>query len=276
MRFSETPAGPAGLAGLHKRGNPAQRPAVFLHGAGANALAWTTILEAFGDRSLFLLDLPGHGRSPLPETWDLETTAQSVSQLVASVFPNDPILWVGHSWGGKLAGVIAAQTPEIAAGLVLLDPSPSSAVPINIEEFVDVIWSEELSSRASESEAISAAQALPQWAPGGTEAAKAIARGVAANENGNWSLRPGRQALVDLATAVLHQDATDLLSRAANNSELPTLLVLAEESLPWQEVTNKKLYARASHSVIPGNHWVHRARHAAVCEEVRRWLHLLR
>jgi len=244
-------------------------PVALLHGAGGNALALRTIAAAFGDRPLLLLDMPGHGLSQAPTNWDLDVTAALVASAAKRFLGDAPAIWGGHSWGGKVAGLVAAKSPAACRGLVLVDPSPSAAVPIDIATFVDSTWGSEMEARASAEEALLAAASQRHWQPWDSESEEAARHGISAKADGSWSLAPTRDQLLTLCAAVLHVDAGEALAAART---VPTLLLVAEESLPWQQVTNGLVYAEAARAVIPGHHWIHHCNRETVRSAIADWL----
>jgi len=258
----------SGLAAFECSGSADQPPVILLHGAGGNALTWTAIAPAFAGRRMLLLDMPAHGNSASPSRWDLTATAATITRAVHPWLGDTPAIWGGHSWGGKVAGLIAASAPSRCHGLVLVDPSPSAAVPIDVAEFVDDTWSVEMQPFASPEAAAEAARSLRHWQPW-DDAAQAAFRHGLARTDGSWSLRPTREELVALATATLHFDAGEILSKA---STVPTLLLVAEESSAWQGITNMLVYANATQQVIAGNHWIHQCSREAVMAAVSGWL----
>jgi lipase len=64
-------------------------------------------------------DLLGHGRSGWEPPWSVEA---HLGRLVEAV-PDGPAVWVGHSFGGRLAAELAAREPSRVERLVLLDPA---------------------------------------------------------------------------------------------------------------------------------------------------------
>lgn len=245
---------------------------VLLHGAGANALTWTPIAEAFGDRRVVLVDMPGHGLSAADGDWNLDATAARVADAIRRLLPGERPLWGGHSWGGKVAGLVVADDATAAGGLLLVDPSPSSALPIDVEDFVDSTWGDEMKPHATPADAARVACTLRHWQPWNDDSAAAFRHGLARRADGTWSLGPTRDQLVALATATLHVDATERL--AAADAAVPTLLLIAASSQAWQEVTNAAVFSRATQVVVAGDHWLHLGSRDAVIASIRAWLAL--
>lgn len=257
------------LFAFERAGSSHLAPVVLLHGAGGSARTWTSIAPAFADRRMLLVDMPAHGRSDTPSQWGLVETAGSIARAVGGWLGDARAIWGGHSWGGKVAGLVAASDPSRCCGLVLVDPSPSAAVPIDVADFVDDTWGVEMRPYSSPQAAAQAASTLRHWQPWDDQTQSAFRHGLTQRSDGSWSLRPAREDLVALATATLHFDAGEMLARAA---AVPTLLLVAEESSAWQGVTNMLVYAAATQVVIAGNHWIHQCNREAVTAAVSGWL----
>lgn len=94
---------------------------VFLHGwarRGGDFAACATELAARGVASV-ALDLPGFGSSPDPT---FAGGARHYATLVAPALEemsSDPLVLVGHSFGGRVATVLAADHPALVRALVL-------------------------------------------------------------------------------------------------------------------------------------------------------------
>ena len=105
---------------------------VWLHGwrrSSADFSLAANLLARDGIASV-ALDLPGFGASPLPpEAGGAELYAAVVARALDDLSPG-PLVLVGHSFGGRVATVIAATHPERVAALVLTGVplvAPSSA-----------------------------------------------------------------------------------------------------------------------------------------------------
>lgn len=101
--------GPIVMTGIERRGYGT--PIVLLHGAGGNALCFKPMLSALGTRPVIALDMPGHGGSTDAPSWEMEPLAELVYSMSRRLV-KERAIWGGHSWGGKLAAMIAAMHPE--------------------------------------------------------------------------------------------------------------------------------------------------------------------
>ena len=113
------------LAGLaaHSQGRTDTRaPLVFLHGLTYDRRHWQPVLDELAvldpDRRIVTLDLPGHGGSPVPDSYRFEAVVATIRQAVNEAELEAPVL-VGHSLGAVLATGYAAAHP--ARGVVNLD-----------------------------------------------------------------------------------------------------------------------------------------------------------
>ncbi len=90
---------------------------------------------AFEGLDAIAVDLPGFGASPEPpEAWGAEEYAEAVRPLLDEMAR--PAVLVGHSFGGRVAVLLAARCPERVAALVLTGapllrrPGATSAKPV--------------------------------------------------------------------------------------------------------------------------------------------------
>ncbi|CAN5452628.1 alpha/beta hydrolase [soil metagenome] len=66
-------------------------------------------------------DLVGHGRSSYRAPWTIDANVAALAAVAAEA--PEPVVVVGHSFGGAIALHLAATHPELVSGLVLLDPA---------------------------------------------------------------------------------------------------------------------------------------------------------
>ena len=94
---------------------------ILIHGACHGAWCWYKIiplLEKDG-HTVHALDMPGYGRdkTPIPEV-----NFEMVVQYVCGFLDNqvEPVILVGHSWGGQVISQVAEYRPEKVSLLVYL------------------------------------------------------------------------------------------------------------------------------------------------------------
>jgi pimeloyl-ACP methyl ester carboxylesterase len=94
---------------------------VWLHGWARSAGDFTAAASTLADRGVasVALDLPGFGASPLPEVaGGARHYAELVTPALKSV-ADEPLVLVGHSFGGTVASVVASTQPDLVRSLVL-------------------------------------------------------------------------------------------------------------------------------------------------------------
>jgi pimeloyl-ACP methyl ester carboxylesterase len=106
-------------------------PVVFLHGWGLSGHTYRAALKRLLGRGLevWAPALPGFGGStPLPGARDdLADYAQWVDAFCATVGLDEPVVLMGHSFGGGVAIQTAHDFPDRARGLVLVNSVGGSA-----------------------------------------------------------------------------------------------------------------------------------------------------
>ena len=125
-QFSELSAEPAVRGFLHEPAQPNGDALVLTHGAGANCQSklLTAVANAFADAGYVVLrcDLPfrqsrPHGPPfPAMAARDREGLRRAV-EILREKTPGRVFLG-GHSYGGRQASMLAAEQPQLAAGLI--------------------------------------------------------------------------------------------------------------------------------------------------------------
>ena len=112
-------------------------PAVLLHGFGDSPECWSPLLAAIDDDvQVATPAAPGHAGERMPKGAALDlrflVKAALVHIAAAANRTGRPVVVGGHSMGAATAVAVAAQRPELVAGLYLEDPPwswpPSEAV----------------------------------------------------------------------------------------------------------------------------------------------------
>jgi len=108
---------------LRDWGGPDVPPSILLvHGLASNARIWDLLAPLLAPNfRLVALDQRGHGVSDKPDAgYDLATIAGDLAGALIALGWSRPLV-VGHSWGAHVALQLAADHPDLPAGIVLLD-----------------------------------------------------------------------------------------------------------------------------------------------------------
>jgi lipase len=104
--------------------DPAPESIVCVHGVAQHGGVFAELGErlASAGHSVVAVDLRGHGDSSRLPPWH---TAAHVADLLETLdaLEIERATWIGHSFGGRVVATAAAQAPERASRLVLLDPA---------------------------------------------------------------------------------------------------------------------------------------------------------
>ena len=113
-------------------------PLVMLHGGGDRWQHFLPIIPSLAMRwHIYALDLRGHGKSGrVPGKYRPEHYVTDIVAFVDHKVSEDLILF-GHSLGGWIALLVAAERMQRATGLILGDP------PLNVERFLEIEGSED-------------------------------------------------------------------------------------------------------------------------------------
>jgi lipase len=92
-------------------------PVVCLHGVTSYGGRFDWLAES--GRHVLAPDLLGHGSSTWEPPWDVDAHLSAILESI----PDGPAVWVGHSFGGRLAAELAVRDSGRIERLVLLDPA---------------------------------------------------------------------------------------------------------------------------------------------------------
>jgi lipase len=191
-------------------------------------------------------DLLGHGGSPSEPPWRLEDHLDAVERSLG-----DAPIWLGHSFGARIAFEHAARHPGSVERLVLLDPA--ILLPPHV-----ALWAAENAraerTYASFDEAVDRRYEESQLHAAPRRLVESELRGHLVEKDGVWRYRYTQACVVtaysELATAPPPFDAVCV----------PTLLVLGSESyLPYDHLLDDHRAALGDLLevvVVPGGHTV--------------------
>lgn len=104
---------------------------VFVHGLGGARMQWMpTVRKLITDHHVVLVDLPGHGETPMLDPFSFSACAAALDQVLAKQ-KGDSTVVVAHGLGGALALIEASSHPGRMKGLIVIDATlkPPMAVP---------------------------------------------------------------------------------------------------------------------------------------------------
>ncbi len=110
-------------------------PVVLLPATAETAEDWDIVASALcSSRTVYAVNLRGHGPSDWPGTYSIGLMAEDVTRLLDAGLDRAPVDLVGHSLGGLLTCQVAAARPELVRRLVLedvglLQPRPADPPP---------------------------------------------------------------------------------------------------------------------------------------------------
>ena len=125
-------------------------PVVGLHGLTASYVNFVGIAERLAGRCpLFAVDLRGRGDSDKPEgPYGIAQHARDVAAAMRAL-DLGPSVIVGHSMGAFISTALAAQNPELVAGLIMIDGGYLLDMPVGVgaEQVLDAMLAQRITQQ---------------------------------------------------------------------------------------------------------------------------------
>ena len=103
---------------------------VLIPGLGSQRMQWmSTARKLISGYRVIMVDLPGHGDSPMPDPFSFEAAAGMLDGLLAKQNPDSTII-VAHGIGGVIAVLEARAHPERMKGIIVIDGALKSPISI--------------------------------------------------------------------------------------------------------------------------------------------------
>lgn len=98
------------------------------HGWGVTSESFASITALLNsDSHNIVFDFPGFGKSPPPpQSWGTADYADAIAEELIRRVSGKSIVWVGHSFGGRVGIQLASRHPQLLSGLILI---ASAGVP---------------------------------------------------------------------------------------------------------------------------------------------------
>jgi len=101
-------------------------PLIILHGLYGSSDNWISIARKLEERfTVFIPDLRNHGQSPHTSTHTYQDMVDDLYQFFSDLHISKATI-LGHSMGGKLAMMFAAEYPELITRLIIADIAPKN------------------------------------------------------------------------------------------------------------------------------------------------------
>ncbi len=198
--------------------HPDECPVVLIHPLAADQSIWHDVVAALGPRCVVTFDVPGHGRSVVPEApWTMADLADQLAALMDAE-GYDRAHVAGMSLGGTAALQFALDHPRRVASIVAAD-----CVPHYPDDVAAMLRSRADDARTSGMAAI-ADSVLAGWF---TTNARQATSEIVANARAAFLTTPSE----GYAMAVDALIGTDLRQRISR-IDCPTLLVCGRDDLP--------------------------------------------
>lgn len=110
-----------------KGGNSSLPAIVVLHGLYSSSSNWYTMARKIAqetDASVFLVDLPNHGHSMWTEELSYSDVCGHIQGWILRQSFSNGIILLGHSFGARVAMVLASRLGPLVRGYVMMDMSP--------------------------------------------------------------------------------------------------------------------------------------------------------
>lgn len=105
-------------------------PIIFLHGWSGKANSWDSNLQYFKNLGypVYALKMPGFDLQNPSPNWGVLEYAKFAIDDISKSFPNQKVILIGHSFGGRVSILIASKHSELIEALVL-----TSSAGLNLE-----------------------------------------------------------------------------------------------------------------------------------------------
>lgn len=122
---------------VHRFGPADGTPVLALHGLTGHGKRWRHLADGhLPTVRMIAPDLRGHGHSTWNPPWGLADQVDSLLELLEAE-TDEPVIVVGHSYGGAIGLHLATRAPEKVRALVLLDPA-TGLDPARMREIADL------------------------------------------------------------------------------------------------------------------------------------------
>lgn len=97
---------------------------IWAHGWGMDHKAFMPLAESLKNLGHhILIDAPGFGSSPVPfdrieNSWSSKDYANACALLIKDIAQGQPVIWIGHSFGCRIATQLGAHYPQLIKAMI--------------------------------------------------------------------------------------------------------------------------------------------------------------
>lgn len=225
-------------------------PLVILHGLFGSLDNWQTVGKQLAENfSVYLVDLPNHGKSPHTDSFNYDEMANAVADFCKEN-KLENITLLGHSMGGKTAMNFAVNHPELLKKLIVVDIAPKKYPPHH-DEILDGL----LSFNPSEIESRQEADELMSAKIGNLGIRMFLLKNLTRSKNGGYEWKMNLALLKKEVSKVIEE------TKISFPISIPTLFIRGEKSNYILEQDSDLIYDLFPNSKIEtvenAGHWVH-------------------
>ncbi len=240
-------------------------PLVLVHGLFGSNTNWRGVAKLLSDRfHVITVDLPNHGRSPHGGTMTYADMSTSLRETLGNV-EDPPMVWVGHSMGGKAVMDLALTYPELVDRLVVVDVAPVR-YPHSHTRFIDAMIDLDIGSLRSRADADRILSSSIVDTPTRLFLLQNLVR-----ENGGFRWRLNLPVLSEY-----HDDLMDFPDHSGRRFDGPVLFVTGGQSdyvtAAHRKAVLQKFPGAGFETIHGAGHWVHADKPGVTCEAIARFL----
>lgn len=217
---------------------------VFLHYWGGSGRTWNAVADHLAGRDILTIDFRGWGRSfDLPGPYTLQQFADDTLAVIESTDVNDFVL-VGHSMGGKVAQLVAAQRPVGLRGAILVGSgpaTPAAAITAEYQEALSHAYDSDTSVAGARDHILTAT-------PLSDEAAAGVIADSLAGQDAARLEWPLRGIAVDISRFTKMIDVPTLVI-AGEHDQVEPVEVLRENLLPYLSDAGFRVLGGSGHLI---------------------------
>lgn len=118
-----------------------KRNLLILHGWKSSLTDWAEVARRLGDRyRVWLVDLPGFGGTAKPrDDWGIYEYADFTAKFMQSLGLKKAVV-LGHSFGGRVAILLASRYQQLVTGLILVDAAGMEIKGVKAKMYKSITW----------------------------------------------------------------------------------------------------------------------------------------